>query len=66
MQHSGYIDLPFAQIKKVINFNDGKTTRVMNTSELNTFIEKLPEFQTSDVGRAKYLSIAEAVRNGLQ
>lgn len=55
-----------AQIKKVINFNDGKTTRVMNTSELNTFIEKLPEFQTSDVGRAKYLSIAEAVRNGLQ
>lgn len=54
------------QIKKVINFNDGKTTRVMNTSELNTFIEKLPEFQTSDVGRAKYLSIAEAVRNGLQ
>lgn len=54
------------QIKKVINFNDGKTTRVMNASELNTYVEQLPEFQTSDVGRAKYLSIAEAVRNGLR
>lgn len=55
-----------AKIKKIINYNDGKTTRVMNASEINTFIEQLPEFQTSSVGRAKYLSIAEAVRNGLR
>lgn len=55
-----------SKIKKIINYNDGKTTRVMNASEINTFIEQMPEFQTSDVGRAKYLSIAEAVRNGLR
>lgn len=55
-----------ARLKQVINYNDGKTVRTMNASELQTFIEKLPEFQTSDVGRSKYLSIAEAVRNGLR
>ena len=54
------------QIKKIINYNDGKTTRVMNSSEINSFMEQLPEYQTSDVGRAKYLSIAEAFRNGLR
>lgn len=55
-----------ARLKQVINYNDGKTVRTMNANELQTFIEKLPEYQTSDVGRSKYLSIAEAVRNGLR
>lgn len=55
-----------ARLKQIINYNDGKTVRTMNANELQTFMEKLPEFQTSNVGRAKYLSIAEAVRNGLQ
>lgn len=54
------------KIKKIINYNDGKTTRIMNSSEIDTFMEQLPEFQTSNVGRAKYLSIAEAIRNGLR
>jgi len=51
---------------QVLNYNDGKTVRVMNASEMKSFFESLPEFNTSDAGRAKGTSIANALRDGLR
>jgi len=51
---------------QVLNYNDGKTIRVMNASEMKSFFESLPEFNTSDAGRAKGTSIANALRDGLR
>ena len=51
---------------QVLNYNDGKTVRVMNASEMKSFFESLPEFNTSDAGRAKGTSIANALRDGLK
>lgn len=51
---------------KILNFNDGKTTRVMNANEIKSFWETLPEFDTSAAGRAQGTSIANALREGLK
>jgi len=51
---------------QVLNYNDGKTVRVMNANEMKSFFESLPEFNTSDAGRAKGTSIANALRDGLR
>jgi hypothetical protein len=51
---------------KILNFNDGKTTRVMNANEIKSFWETLPEFDTSAAGRAQGTSIANALREGLR
>jgi len=51
---------------QILNFNDGKTTRVMNANEMRSFLETLPEFNTSDAGRAKGTAIANALRDGLR
>lgn len=51
---------------KILNFNDGKTTRVMNANEMRSFLETLPEFESSDAGRAKGTAIANALRDGLR
>jgi hypothetical protein len=60
------VDANNAYVKKIMNFNDGKTTRVMNSDEIQTFLESVPEFQVSDAGRAKYSNIAQALENGLR
>jgi hypothetical protein len=51
---------------KILNFNDGKTTRVMNANEIKSFWETLPEFDASPAGRAQGTSIANALREGLR
>jgi hypothetical protein len=51
---------------QILNYNDGKTVRVMNANEMKSFFESLPEFNTSDAGRAKGTSIANALRDGLR
>ena len=55
-----------ARIKQIVNYNDGKTTRVMNASELDNFIQKQPEFQTSTAGYNKYASIGQAIKDALR
>lgn len=52
--------------KLMLNYFDGKTTRVMNAAEQQKFIESQPEYQTSDAGRAKWANIAQAFENGLR
>jgi hypothetical protein len=51
---------------QILNFNDGKTIRVMNSNEIKSFWETLPEFNTSDVGRQKGTSISNALKEGLR
>ena len=51
---------------QILNFNDGKTVRVMNANEMKSFWESLPEFNTSEVGRQKGMSIANALKEGLR
>jgi hypothetical protein len=51
---------------KILNFNDGKTTRVMNANEIKSFWETLPEFDASPAGREQGTSIANALREGLR
>ena len=53
------------RIAKVLNYNDGKTVRPMNATELQNFIETQPEFQTSPAGRTKYMAIGQAFKDGL-
>lgn len=53
------------RIAQILNYNDGKTTRVMNSAELENFLEKQPEFQTSPTGINKYLGIGRALRSAL-
>lgn len=60
------IDRNDARIKQVVNYNDGKATRVMNASELQSFIEKQPEFQTSAAGYAKYAGWGQAIKDALR
>jgi hypothetical protein len=51
---------------QMLNFNDGKTVRVMNSNEMKSFWESLPEFNTSDAGRQQGISIANALKEGLR
>ena len=54
------------RIKYMMNYYDGKTTRVMNATEQKKYIESLPEFATSDAGRAKYANIATILEDRLR
>lgn len=54
------------RIKYMMNYYDGKTTRVMNATEQKKYIESLPEFATSDAGRAKYANIANTLEDRLR
>ena len=60
------IDKNDSRIKAMLNYNDGKVTRVMNAAEQQKYLESQPEFQVSDAGRAKYSNIAQALENGLR
>ena len=51
---------------QILNFNDGKTTRVMNANEMKSFYETLPEFNTSQAGRARGTAISNSLREGLK
>lgn len=59
------LDRNDARFKAVLNYNDGKTTRVMNAAEIDNFIEKQPEFQTSAAGYAKYANWGQALKGAL-
>jgi hypothetical protein len=54
------------RIKYMMNYYDGKTTRIMNATEQKKYIESLPEFATSDAGRAKYANIATILEDRLR
>jgi hypothetical protein len=54
------------RIKSMMNYFDGKVTRVMNATEQKKYIESLPEFATSDAGRAKYANIANLLEDRLR
>jgi len=54
------------RIKSMMNYFDGKVTRVMNATEQKKYIESLPEFATSDTGRAKYANIANLLEDRLR
>lgn len=60
------IDRNDARIRQIVNYNDGKTTRVMNAAELDSFIQKQPEFQTSPAGYNKYASWGQAIKDALR
>jgi hypothetical protein len=55
-----------ARIKQIVNYNDGKTTRVMNATELDNFIQKQPEFQTSPAGYSKYANLGQIITGALR
>lgn len=59
------LDQTDSRIAKIINYNDGKATRVMNDVELDNFLEQQPEFQTSPAGINKYLNIGRALKGAL-
>lgn len=54
------------RIKAMINYNDGKTVRVMNADEQLRYIKSQAEYKTSDKGRAEGMQIANALENGLR
>lgn len=54
-----------ARIKQMLNYNDGKTTRVMNATEVDDFIQKQPEFQTSPAGYSKFSRLGQAITGAL-
>ena len=54
------------RLQQVINYNDGKTTRSMNSNELENWALKQPEAQTSAYGRSKALELAQAFKDGLK
>jgi hypothetical protein len=54
------------RFKEVLNFNDGKTTRAMTTTEIDKFIAKQPEYQTSAAGINKYASWGQALKDALK
>jgi hypothetical protein len=54
------------RVKAMLNYNDGKTTRIMTAKEQQDYIESQPEFQTSDFGRQKYSDLAGAMERGLK
>lgn len=54
------------RFKQILNYNDGKTTRVMTTNEINNFISKQPEFQTSPTAINKYASWGQAIKDSLR
>ena len=54
------------RVKAMLNYNDGKTTRIMTAKEQQAYIESQPEFQTSDTGRQKYADLANALERGLK
>lgn len=60
------VDRNDARIKAILNFNDGKTTRVMNATEVDSYIEKQPEFQTSATGYNKFSRIGQAITGALR
>jgi hypothetical protein len=53
-------------MKSILNFNDGKTTRVMNATEVDNYIQKQPEFQTSPTGYSKFAGIGQAITGALR
>lgn len=55
-----------SRIKQILNHNDGKTTRMMNASEIDSFIQQQPEFQTSSAGYAKYAAMGNALKDALR
>jgi hypothetical protein len=60
------IDRNDSRIKQIVNYNDGKTTRVMNATELDNFIQKQPEFQTSPAGYSKYANLGQTITGALR
>ena len=59
------IDKTDSRVNQVLNYYDGKTTRSMNATEMQSFFERQPEFGTSDAGRAKYMRIAQAAKDAI-
>jgi hypothetical protein len=59
------IDKTDSRVNQVLNYYDGKTTRSMNATEMQSFFERQPEFGTSDAGRAKYMKIAQAAKDAI-
>lgn len=55
-----------ARVKAMLNYNDGKTVRVMNAVEQQRYMESLPEFATSDAGRQRGFNIADALESRLK
>jgi hypothetical protein len=60
------IDRNDPRIKQIVNYNDGKTTRVMNATELDNFIQKQPEYQTSPAGYSKYANLGQTITGALR
>ncbi len=54
------------RFKKVINYNDGKTTRVMNSAEIENFVKEQPEYQTSSTAINKYTGWGQAIKDALR
>lgn len=54
------------RVKAMLNYYDGKTTRIMTAAEQQKYIESQPEYKTSDAGRSKYYSLANALEDGLK
>ena len=54
------------RFKQILNFNDGKTTRVMTSNEIDDFIAKQPEYQTSATAINKYASWGQALKDALR
>lgn len=67
---NGYLDTNLnysdPRLKQIINYNDGKVTRSMNSNELENWALKQPEAQTSAYGRSKALELAQAFKDGLK
>lgn len=52
-------------VYKVMNFNDGGKYRTMNTNEINSFVETLPEWSTSPQAMNKYMELAGTLKQSL-
>lgn len=67
---NGYLDTNLSysdpRLKEIINFNDGKAMRSMNSNELENWALKQPEAQTSAYGRSKAMELAQAFKDGLK
>ena len=54
------------RFKKIINYNDGKTTRAMNAAEIDNFMQEQPEYQTSSTAINKYAGWGQALKDALR
>lgn len=54
------------RLNQVLNFNDGKTVRAMNASELEKFAQSQPEFDASPTGRQLAMTISDAFEKGFK